>query len=146
MSHEEPSYWPSDFSVKVLSPLAILRIQANALSAQTQQLLEAEVVTTSTPQQVSHQLQLVAPALDGERRTVITANHAANELYPVTVEAAMFEPIPDHYDPERDWRPEAPTSQKFKELVKRVLQSDQVRATVESLLARSQEVWASMPA
>lgn len=146
MSNEETSYWPSDFAVKILSPLAILRIQASALAAQTQQLLEAEVSTTAVPQKVSHQLQLIAPALDGERRAVLTVYHATNEPYPVTVEAKMFEPDADNYDPEQDWRPEASTSQEFKNLVKQVLQSKEVRATVESLLARSQEVWDSMPA
>ncbi|AMV28647.1 hypothetical protein VT84_29855 [Gemmata sp. SH-PL17] len=146
MADEMTSYWPDDFDVKILSPLAVLRIQAGALSAKTHGLLEAEVVTASSQRSVTHELQLIAPALSGERRTVLTVIHAINEPYPATLEAAIFEPDADHYDTEREWRPEASTSQEFKDLVKRVLQSKQVRGVVESLLARSQESSASASA
>jgi hypothetical protein len=142
MADEVTSYWPDDFDVKVLSPLAVLRIQANALSAKTHGLLEADVVSATSQRQESHQLELIAPALNGERRTVLTATHSKNEPYPVRAEAAIFEPHPEDAadDPDRDWRPEAATVKDFTELVKQVLQSKPTRAMMQSLLARSQEV------
>ncbi len=143
MPDDATSYWPADFAVNAPTPLAILRIQAGALSASTQALIEAEVVTAQTPQKVAHELQLVAPALDGERHTVLTVYHAADEPYPATVEAALFDQEAGHPDAETDRSAKASTVHEFRELVKRVLQSNQVRATVESLLARSQDVWAS---
>jgi hypothetical protein len=146
MPDEVTSYWPDDFDVKVLSPLAILRIQASALSAKTGGLLDAEVVTATSAKTASHELQLIAPALGGERRTVLTVTHAVNEPYPARLAAAVFEPDVDSYDPNEDPRPEASTVQEFKDLVKQVLQSKQVRATMQSLLARSQEVTTSASA
>lgn len=146
MPDEVTSYWPDDFNVKVLSPLAVLRLQAGTLSAKTQGLLDAEVVTATTQTRTSHELQLVAPALGGERRTVLTVTHGASDPYPATLDAAVFEPDPNYHDPDADWRPEASTVQEFKELVKNVLQSKPVRAAIQSLLARSEEVAVSAPA
>jgi hypothetical protein len=137
MSEDVKSYWPDDFGVKVLTPVAVLRIQSEALSRATHGLLEADVVSASTKNQVSHELQLVAPALGGERRTVLTVTHQRNEPYPATLDAPVFEPADE---PDGDPRPVASTMQEFTALVKRVLQSKEVRAAAQSLLARSQEV------
>jgi hypothetical protein len=139
MSDDESSYWIDDVEVEVLSPLAILRIQAASLSKKTHGLLEAEVVTATTPKTAAHELQLIAPALGGERRTVLTVVHAVNEPYPATVEAAVFEPDAGSPDPNDDRRPTAPTVQEFKDLIKRAIQSKPVRAAARSLLARSEE-------
>lgn len=147
MSNEVTGYWPDDFNIKVLSPLAVLRIQANDLSVKTHGLLEAEVVSAVGPKLVSHELQLVAPALGGERRTVLTVKHGPNEPYPATLEAAVFTPTDEEMHDlgeNEDGRPVASTMQEFNDLVKRVIQSRQVRATAQSLLARSQEL--SLPA
>lgn len=138
MADEVASYWPDDFSVKVLSPLAVLRIQAGTLSTKTHGVLTGEVVTAKTPKTVAHELQLIAPALEGERRTILTVTHAAKDPYPATLEAAVFKPAEDKLVFE-EWRPVAATTQEFAELVKKVLQSKQVRGVIESLLARSQE-------
>jgi len=140
MPDDVTSYWPDDFDVKVLSPQSVLRLQASALSAKTRGLLEAEVVTATTPNRTSHELQLIAPALNGERRTVLTVTHTTNEPYPAHIVAEMFKPDGDQYDPEHDWRPQASTEQEFKDYVKQVLQSKQVRSAAESLLARSYEL------
>lgn len=140
MSDEVVGYWPDDFNVKVLSPLAVLRIQANDLTVKTHGLLEAEVVSAVTPKRVSHRLDLLAPALEGERRTILTVTHAANEPYPATIEAAVFAPTDEFNDPNEEWRPTASTTQEFKELVKQVILSKQVRAVAESLMVRSQEL------
>lgn len=143
MSDVVTSYWPDDIAAKVLSPLAVLKIQAGTLSGKTHGILDAEVVSAVSPARTSHELQLVAPALGGERRTILTAGHATKEPYPVTVEADVFKPTPDpdsEPDPyERDWRPVASTVQEFADLVKKVLQSNQVRSAIQSLIARSNE-------
>lgn len=138
MPEEVKSYWPDDFGVKVLTPVAVLRIQSEALSRATQGLLEAEVVSASSKNQVSHELQLVAPALGGERRTILTVTHGLKDPYPATLDAAVF-----HSDEPLqflDKSPVASTMQEFTALVREVLQSKQVRGAAQSLLARSQEV------
>ncbi|MBN9119087.1 MAG: hypothetical protein J0I06_07990 [Planctomycetes bacterium] len=138
MSEEAVRHWPDVFNVKILSPVAILRLRAKELSAMTHGLLEGEVVSAVTPKRVAHELQLVAPALNGERRTILTVTHATNELYPATVDATVFEPAEEV--PDEDWRPVAWTMQEFEVLVQRVIESKPVLATAQSLVARSQEV------
>jgi hypothetical protein len=138
MPNEVTKHWPDVFSVKILSPVAILRMRAKELSAMTHGLLEGEVVSAVTPKRVAHELQLVAPALGGERRTILTVTHATNEPYPATVGAAVFEPV--EMLPDEDWRPVAWTMQEFEGVVQRVIESKPVLAAAQSLVARSQEV------
>lgn len=141
MPDETKGHWPEIFGVKILTPVAVLRLRAQELSAMTHGLLEGEVVSAATPRRVAHELQLVAPALGGERRTVLTATHAPKDPYPATIDAAVFEPV-DPFDPARamdTWRPVASTMQEFEALVQRVIESKPVLAIAQSLLARSQE-------
>lgn len=133
------SYWPDDIAATVLTPLAVLKIQAGTLSGKTHGVLDADVVPAQTPKQTALELRLVAPALL-EVRTILTASHATKEPYPVTVDAAVFKPADDEPRAEDDWRPVAWTVQEFADLVKKVLQSNQTRAVIQSLIARSNEL------
>ncbi len=136
-----PTLWSDDIAVDILTPLAILRVQASGLSPLTKGILESEVVTTESPSQTSHRLQLIAPVLDGYRRTIFTATHGRGQPYPVILEADCFRADADHpdFDPEDDWRPTAWTFQELLGYVKQALQSKEVRAELQSLIARSNE-------
>src|SRR4051794_11804124 len=88
-----PDLWSDDIKVDVLSPLVILRSQEGYLERKTQGLLQAKVATTRSGDWVQHQLDLIAPALGGYRRSLLTARHNAEMIYPVFVRAECFAPM-----------------------------------------------------
>lgn len=102
MTEAVPNLWPKKFSRGVMTPLAVLRVQAAKFKEMTDGLLDAEVTTTDDTddenEQVQiHSLELVAPALDSYRRTILTAQHAKPGAYPVSLYS-------DFIDSEhRDW-------------------------------------------
>src|SRR4051812_38746756 len=89
-----PDLWPHDVHIDVLPPVCVLKVQEAFLERKTQGLLRAKVSTTQTEQLVQHQLDLVAPALNFYRVRLLSATHAAEMLYPVTVAAEAFAPQP----------------------------------------------------
>ena len=158
MSAAVTSLWPDDIKVDVLPPLAILRYQAAKLSKLTEGILEADVVTTTGHEDFAvHRLDLVAAKLDGRAYRILTATHRA-AFYPVVMEADCFRPK-DSYPVGRsaaalrevvagmsaewprsnDWRPAANDQDEFLKRVAEVLRSPAVRATIDSLLALSNE-------
>jgi hypothetical protein len=150
MSIAIPDLWSDDIKVDVVTPLAILRAQTGPIRRKTKGILEAEVSTiTSEAGRVRHQLDLIAPVLDGYRHRLLAATHEKDLVYPVTVEAECFKPAPTFGGsgevlssitlPKPDWRPRAYTEQEFIDLVSKVLHSGEVRSLLQSLIARSNE-------
>ncbi len=142
-----PDLWSDDIKVNVLPPIAILRAQEGRLSQKTQGMLQAKLTTTETDQLVQHQLDLIAPGLNFYRERLLSATHAIDRLYPVTVTALAFAPKPrtplqavtasfaHAIDPSLLQR-QAVTDDEFIRLVQEVLQSQTVRALIHSLIAR----------
>ncbi len=140
-----PDLWPDDIRVDVLAPLVILRTQESNLRRRTQGILEGHVSTVEDNGLIYHKLDVFAPAL-GYSRTVLAAKHGHDSPYPVTVISQAFVskpkaiPIPampfERPDNERD----AATEDEFIKLVREVLQSGHVKAIVQSLIARSNEL------
>src|SRR4051812_45259929 len=87
-----PDLWPVDIKLDVLPPVAILKTQEGFLARKTQGLLQAKVSTVATDALVQHQLDLIAPGLNFYRERLLSATHAADTLYPVTVSAEAFDP------------------------------------------------------
>lgn len=85
MANKIPNLWPSEtVSVETLSPLAILRTQAQNLTEMTQGLLEGEVTSIDEgPDTVIHQFEVVAPALNKYRHRILSVKHNKNLVYPV---------------------------------------------------------------
>ena len=84
MADEIPDLWPEDFGdTTVATPLSVLRIQAKALAARTDGLLEGQVKTEGAGQ-LSHRLTIYAPAL-GYTYLLLTVRHDVN-LYPLALE------------------------------------------------------------
>lgn len=156
-----PDLWSDDIRVDVLRPLVILRSQESLLARKTQGILEAKVSTVTNDVWELHQLDLIAPALNHYRTTLLTAKHARDMVYPVTVRANCFLPktksaaealVPGlgetvrvlRGEPPGDQR-EAATQEEFIDLVRQVLRSGEVRALIQSLVARSNEIRLSDP-
>ena len=90
MAGRIPNLWPTEtVSVSTLSPLAILRTQAENLTELTQGLLIGEVTTDDRQEKgVYHHFDMIAPALDGYRHRILTVKHDPSMLYPVSYSVA----------------------------------------------------------
>ena len=77
-------FW-GDFQLEaVRTPLQILREQAAALGPKTKNLVEAEVISSTTGILFQHRLNLVVPTLDGYRYHLLTLTHDL-ELFPAAL-------------------------------------------------------------
>ena len=88
MTEAVPNLWPRKFSRGILTPLAVLRVQAAKFKEMTDGLLDAEVVSSNGrddegTEVQSHSLEIIAPALDYYRRSILTAEHDNPGAYPV---------------------------------------------------------------
>ena len=84
MTDAIPNLWPKKFSRGILTPLAVLRVQAAKFKDMTEGLLEAEVTTNWEREDLKvHSLELIAPALDSYRRVILTVRHAHPGAYPL---------------------------------------------------------------
>jgi hypothetical protein len=83
--------WPSDLGLEtIVTPVSILRTQANLLGERTRGMLVGEVQTWTTGDIVRHALNVVVPALDNYKYTLLKVHHPVM-LYPVFVDE---EPVP----------------------------------------------------
>ena len=127
-----PDLWSDDIKVDVVTPLAILLAQVGPMQRKTKGLLQAEVTTTtSNGGWVKHQLDLIAPVLDGYRHRLLAATHERDLVYPVQVDAECFEVS--------SAEARAHTEEEFIGIVSIALHSHQVRSIIQSLIARSNE-------
>ena len=150
MPNTIPDLWPENIRVDVLAPIVILRAQEGLLGKRTQGILEARVTTTATEEFAQHQLDLIAPALNRYRETLLTATHQRERVYPVRVAAECFQPQRGLLPPMPDIGPllgkppagtqDANNQEEFIDLLRTVLRSPQVSAAIDSLIARSNEV------
>lgn len=86
MAEDSPieDYWPDLDPAAVVTPASILKTQAAALSRKSRGLLQAEVETFANGDDVFHRLDIVVPALENYRYSLLRIHHAAM-LYPVYV-------------------------------------------------------------
>jgi hypothetical protein len=133
-----PDQWP-EIDVNILTPQAILRYQASQLKKKTRGLLDAELAVTTAGNKSSLQLDLIAPALNGYRHRVLAAHFDTEMVYPARVVADCYSEPGSLADFDRGGHREASTEREFLEIVAEVLRSKEVRALIDSLIARSNE-------
>jgi hypothetical protein len=142
-----PNLWPEEFKIDVQTPYTILRVQANLLSKVTRGILEGTVETEMSKEMVQHRLVVVAPAYNGYRHTLVVALHNPDLPYPAEVrakvlgkqvkrESVISNPFLDTY---HTVYPSASSDDQMQDLVKRALQSDESKAAILSLIAKSNE-------
>ena len=139
-----PNLWPEEtVSVAAVSPLAILRIQAENLTRMTQGLLQGDIVTSSYTTRVQHSFDIVAPALNGYRHRILTITHDQSLIYPVFFSADEVEE--GETDPQVNRLARSAFSEaEFIQMLSNALQSGYVRSVVNSLIARSNETRAEI--
>ncbi|MDQ6827791.1 MAG: hypothetical protein M3081_02885 [Gemmatimonadota bacterium] len=110
-------------------PVAILREQASILGDMTDRVLEGEVKTRRDGDELTLTLEIVAPALDGYRYTVVTAQHSV-EMYP----ARLFSQVIG------TWQScESPVQ--FEARLGKILSSEAIKKIIAALLAQSKSGW-----
>jgi len=132
MTAKIPDLWPAELSERVLTPAAILKAQATILGERTKGVLEAEV--SSRPEQTKegqlvtvYDFDVIAPALNGYRKTILRVEHGKDIIYPVYIKSLG------------PGIPQAANDQKFLEVLGSHLQSQPVMSLIQTLIARSNE-------
>jgi len=154
MANEIPNVWPEDITLDIVTPQAILRIQAENLRTQTKGLLHARVTRTESDREALYELDVIAPVL-GSTHRVLNARHGKDVVYPVIVDAecfrrehkeADFQAIQTVLLGRKPRHPGAASTQdEFLKVIETVLGSNEVRSLLQSLIARSNEAQASEP-
>ena len=89
MADTIPDLWPqTGLKPTVLTPAAILRVQATQLAQRTQGVLIGEVVSETQDNQVVLGFDVIAPALRNYRHRLLTVQYAKNAKYPALVKGA----------------------------------------------------------
>ncbi len=111
------------------SPADILRAQAKVLHEQTKYRLQGDVKTDSRDTTIISELTIVAPYLNGYEITVARVKHG-----PIMYPAKLFNLLSDEHK-----FVVCGDAESFKEALSRILQSDQIRKVISSLLAQSKK-------
>jgi hypothetical protein len=112
---------------EIRPPTQILKEQGALLSETTKGVLRGEVSVSQAYGRFQLELEIVAPALDNYRYSVLEATHEL-EMYPVTVKPGW-----DKSQQQVDCTNEA----EFESALADILSSDQIRRVVTALLAQS---------
>ena len=140
-----PNLWPHEFKIDVQTPLTILRVQANLLSKVTRGILEGVVETETSNERVQHRLVIVAPAYNGYRHTLFAVLHNPILPYPAEVRARVLAEEVERIDStgidvyRETVYPVANSDEQMQTLVGQALQSEETKAAILSLIAKSNE-------
>ncbi len=123
MTTEMEDFWPDLDPSAARTPAGVLKAQAAALTRKTNGLLQGEVVTFFSEEEIYHRLEIIIPALD-YRYALIVVHHSGTP-YPVYVDSG---PVPGKksFDDERD----------FKSWLRTALSATATKNIVENLLAQ----------
>jgi len=112
-----------------MTPLRMMREQANVLRQATRGVLHASITTTPLPQgRMRHSFYLVAPLLNDYRHLIFSVEHG-------------IDPYPSLVMPVQAPKPLSCPSQKaFENLLPKMLQHPDTRKAVAALMANSQAI------
>ena len=136
MAIQIPNLWPvKQVQVDVLTPLAILRAQANNLNQMTHGLLVGKVNTIFNARYALHHFDVVVPSLQSYTHRLLSVEHSRKLAYPVSIQAQYCQ------EPDALIKGCTAHSQdEFIELLGKVLELSSVISVLQSLIARSNEV------
>lgn len=136
MTDAIPNLWPKKFSRGILTPLAVLRVQAAKFKDMTEGLLEAEVTTNWEREDLKvHSLELIAPALDSYRRVILTVRHAHPGAYPLWLRSDFLSGSVEDYDEDHP-SGECGSQEELFSALRQVFASRELSTLVESLIAQ----------
>jgi hypothetical protein len=142
VSNEIPNLWPKDaIKPNVVSPLAILRVQATLLQKETAGLLLGDVRVTQGNELTEIGFDVIAPGLNGFRFRLLTVTHAVENVYPATVKPFYYNlnTYNDSSSDEKQQGFKAKTQEDFMVSLKQIFQTTDTLGAIQSLLARINE-------
>lgn len=142
MTDAQEDLWGSQISAEPLAtPVSILREQANLLGTKTDNLLRAEVVTSSDHVgNFEHSFYIVVPLLDNYRYRLFSISHGI-QLYPV-VFYGFPETLNSELHPAHSFIPIPPikfdvsNEVEFKQYLKEILSAKETLKIVKSLIGQ----------
>jgi len=148
MADEPADFWPDDIAIDALSPAMIFNQQSEMLARKTKGLIHGELVLEESDQLVKLYFDLVATAASFRHRLLIVRYGEA--VYPAVLTAMRQTDFPEHLnllpsktwgvnDEEKERSRVAFTPEEFEELFKSVINSKRAKASVLSLIAKSNE-------
>jgi hypothetical protein len=150
MSDNIQSLWPDQIRPRILSPLAILKAQGDALAIKTGGVLLADIKSKEIENdRVALTFDIVVPALNDYHHRILSAGYSKDLPYPVVVDAEIFRSqktqtglrafLEAGFLGELANKPinRADSDQEFIALVSKVLKSPQVLSAAQSLIARA---------
>ncbi|MCZ6675995.1 MAG: hypothetical protein O7E52_01970 [Candidatus Poribacteria bacterium] len=131
MAQNIPDLWPDDIAVTndLKPPVAILRQQAALLGEKTQNLVEAEISSSSIGSGFRHHFNLVVPALDNYRFRLFYITHPIS-LYPINI--SVSSPGKD------DTVIEVKSEDEFTKALRGIFSSEETKRIIQALIAQSQ--------
>jgi hypothetical protein len=146
MPIEIPDLWGDDFQVEVLSPILILRMQAEAIQKKTRGILLGEVSTRiAEPDETQlgyaidiHNLDLIAPAIN-YRESILEVWHKVDRYYPIFIK------LPEEIEWEKpsiksSSSKRASSEEEYIHYLGVALQSSPSRSVISTLLAKSNDL------
>jgi hypothetical protein len=124
---DQEDYWSPDLGKKeIVTPVALMRAQANLLGERTRQQIIADVrnLSAGSPDQIIWSFQLISPVLGSYRYELFRVFHAV-QVYPARIN---WEGHPDK---------EVNSQEAFKTALREILGSKQTTDIVDSLLAQA---------
>ena len=149
MSREIPSLWSELLKPGILSPLAILKSQAEALKEQTNSILVPEIASEEHLPRIKHTLIIVVPALDGFRYSALEIVHHKDRPYPVFTLGPGLTHFRDEFNRyfqdgiktgSIDSKLRADNEDEFILLLSRILQHSTLVGTLQGLIARVSDI------
>jgi hypothetical protein len=131
-----PSLWP-EIKVDTVTPVAILRVQAAELEKATRGILLAEVTTTASEKEETHQLVVIAPALNYQHELLVVS-HRKGFVYPATVAWQQSLGLIELREVPSSGKL-ASNEMQLQRLIQEALSSEGVQSIISSLIARSNE-------
>jgi hypothetical protein len=124
------SLWSPEIKPGLLSPRDVLELQVMALRDQSGGLLNAEIRCAHDKAENAIYLifEIWAPSLAEERSRILTARSFADRIYPCHLDAVGLRTAEA-----------AHSEEEFRELVRQVLHSGEVKSLALSLMARAKE-------
>ena len=151
MSPYADNFWPEEIKPTIQSPFAILKRRANELTQKTRGVLIGRVSTSSndTFKNIYHQLEVEVPALKNFRQSLLTVRHGTEAFYPCFVDSTVLvksvelrikgvHPEPQNHTPVK-LPNEASSDVELEALLKKVVNADQVKSTLVSLIVQANE-------
>ena len=132
--------WPDLNPVAIVTPASILKTQAAALSHKSNGLLQGEVQTWAQRENIYHRFNLVVPALENYRYSLLRIHHLPT-IYPVYVDDSPI-PVVEGFDTSWNAAEERTTyvlqdEDSFREWLRKAFAAPETKRILESLVAQA---------